>query len=182
MTIVSWLMATRRPRRSAGATSEMYIGEMFEAKTDAHPAQDSPGHEHREGVGQGDAQRGDDKVESGNDQDRLPAEAVAGPAGHERAAQAASNAQLWAQPTGDTRVHLHLHPERSLRRHIHGRVLQLEEGLVEFGPLPRSPPSRSRTAGRPKPPRSRSARHTGNSVQTARWAGSPPGWKSYAAL
>ncbi len=32
MTIVSWLMATRRPRCWAGAISEMYIGEMFDAK------------------------------------------------------------------------------------------------------------------------------------------------------
>src|ERR1017187_1711950 len=30
MTIVSWLMATNRPRRAGGAISEMYIGEMLE--------------------------------------------------------------------------------------------------------------------------------------------------------
>ena len=32
MTIVSWLMATSRPRRAGGAISEMYIGEILEAR------------------------------------------------------------------------------------------------------------------------------------------------------
>src|ERR1035441_2976113 len=32
MTMVSWLMATSRPRRAGGAISEMYIGEMLEAR------------------------------------------------------------------------------------------------------------------------------------------------------
>ena len=32
MTMVSWLMATSRPRRAGGAISEMYIGEILEAR------------------------------------------------------------------------------------------------------------------------------------------------------
>jgi len=32
MTMVSWLMATSKPRQAGGAISEMYIGEMLEAR------------------------------------------------------------------------------------------------------------------------------------------------------
>ena len=37
MTMVSWLTATSRPRRCAGATSAMYIGDRFDAMPMATP-------------------------------------------------------------------------------------------------------------------------------------------------
>ena len=37
MTMVSWLIATRRPRAAAGAISAMYMGERFDARPIATP-------------------------------------------------------------------------------------------------------------------------------------------------
>ena len=89
ITMVSWLIATSRPRICAGAISAMYIGREVRGQADGHAAQHAPDHEDGEGLRQPVADRGDGEQERGQDEQPLASELVAQRAGHQRAEEAA---------------------------------------------------------------------------------------------
>ena len=83
MTIISWLVETRRPRRSAGAISAMYMGAVRIAAPTAIPAENTREDEVGIGMRGRGEERGAEEEHRGQKQHRAAAVAVAQHAGAE---------------------------------------------------------------------------------------------------
>ena len=136
MTMVSWLMATSKPRLAAGAISEMYIGEMFEARPMLTPPRIRQATKAGKLWAIAMPREEIDEVRRGHDEEWFAPEPVTEGAGSQRAGQTPQQGATLGPAGRRNGIGPDFRPKAGIGRDLHGRVFQLEKGLVKLGRSP----------------------------------------------